>query len=138
MGTVAFGILNGRDQARAGGWGPMFMDGGSAHDIGMRALGAVSKSHDGRGAPTILSAFLQKYLQLKGPEDLLCWAYANQGRWERLALLAPIVVDCAFRGVKQWLPFPGCRAGGWASPRWCDCCGWRQTAVRSCLAVPSP
>lgn len=26
--TVAFGILNGQTQARAGGWGPMFMDGG--------------------------------------------------------------------------------------------------------------
>lgn len=96
-GTVAFGMVEGRLQARASGWGPAFMDGGSGHDLGSRALAAVSKSYDHRGAATSLVDALLKHLHLDKPQDLIRWVYAEEGVG-RIAGLAPLVVECAVQG----------------------------------------
>ncbi|KAL6759468.1 hypothetical protein V8C86DRAFT_2572864 [Haematococcus lacustris] len=97
-GTLAFAMSDGgRLQARSSGWGPAFMDGGSGFDIGSRALAAVSKASDGRGADTVLVHALTVHLGVKKPEDLIQWAYADPG-WARIASLAPIVEQCAAQG----------------------------------------
>ncbi|GBF94677.1 hypothetical protein Rsub_07413 [Raphidocelis subcapitata] len=84
---------------RASGWGPAFMDGGSAHDLGTRALLAVHKAHDGRGAPTALTRALLRRLALSRPEELVAWAYQSEGdRAARVAELARTVVECALAG----------------------------------------
>mmetsp|Transcript_19064 Transcript_19064/g.41089 ORF Transcript_19064/g.41089 Transcript_19064/m.41089 type:complete len:320 (-) Transcript_19064:1924-2883(-) len=96
-GTVAFGMVNGKIQARASGWGPAFMDGGSGYDLGSRALSAVAKAHDGRGAGSILVEAITQHLGVNKVEDLVRWAYTEQS-WARIASLAPIVVECASQG----------------------------------------
>jgi N-acetylglucosamine kinase-like BadF-type ATPase len=73
--------------------------GGSAFDLGTRALLAVQKAHDGRGAPTALSRALLRRLGLGRPEELVAWAYSPGGdRAARVAGLAPAVVECAVAG----------------------------------------
>jgi N-acetylglucosamine kinase-like BadF-type ATPase len=47
-------MAEGKGSAKAAGWGPAFMDGGSAYDLANRALSAMCKAHDGRGATTLL------------------------------------------------------------------------------------
>ncbi|GBG00604.1 hypothetical protein Rsub_13345 [Raphidocelis subcapitata] len=75
------------------------MDGGSAYDLGARALLAVHKAHDGRGAPTALTRALLRRLALSRPEELVAWAYRPGGyRAARVAELARTVVECALAG----------------------------------------
>jgi glucosamine kinase len=53
-GAVAYGRNAAGRAARAGGWGPLFGDEGSAYWIGCEALRAVARAHDGRGPETAL------------------------------------------------------------------------------------
>lgn len=96
-GTVAFGMVDGKVQARASGWGPAFMDGGSAYDIGARALGAVSKAQDDRGASTKLVDAVFTHLQMSNKEELIRWARTDP-IWPKVAELAPVVMECATQG----------------------------------------
>jgi N-acetylglucosamine kinase-like BadF-type ATPase len=73
--------------------------GGSAYDLGARALQAVLKAHDGRGAPTSLTRTLLRRLALGQPEQLVAWAYSPEGdQTGRVADLAQAVVECALAG----------------------------------------
>ncbi|GBF93889.1 hypothetical protein Rsub_06888 [Raphidocelis subcapitata] len=84
---------------RASGWGPAFLEGGSALDLGTRALLAANKTHDGRGAPTALLHALLRRLSLPRPEELVRWAYfPEEGREARISQLAGTVLDCALGG----------------------------------------
>jgi hypothetical protein len=92
------------NEVRVSGWGPRFSDGGSALDLGQRALAAASKASDGRGAPTSLVRDLARHLGLAvdGQDDaraLADWAYnggqgddAADGAFQRrVCALAPVV-----------------------------------------------
>ncbi|HKC24355.1 MAG TPA: BadF/BadG/BcrA/BcrD ATPase family protein [Thermoanaerobaculia bacterium] len=57
-GTVALGRNAGGDTARAGGWGPLIGDEGSAYAIGRRALAAVVADIDGRTGSTLMTGLL--------------------------------------------------------------------------------
>lgn len=74
----------------------------SAYDTGLRALGAISKAHDGRGARTALTTAMTSHLRIQRPEDLVRWAYAEAPSAAdlrtRIASLAPVVVGCASTG----------------------------------------
>ncbi|GBF93899.1 hypothetical protein Rsub_06898 [Raphidocelis subcapitata] len=98
--TEAIAFAGGGERVhRTSGWGPAFMDGGSAYDLGTRALLAVHKAHDGRGAPTALTRALLRRLALSRPEELVAWAYQPGGdRAARVAELACTVVECALAG----------------------------------------
>lgn len=54
-GSVAYGRAGDGREARAGGWGPLFGDEGSAYWLGCRALGAIARAVDGRGPETNLA-----------------------------------------------------------------------------------
>lgn len=69
--SKAFGTMADRRSAAASGWGPVFMDGGCAYDLGVRALGAVSRAHDGRGADTLLVNAIKQQLGAQQAEDLI-------------------------------------------------------------------
>ncbi|UYQ76980.1 hypothetical protein OF385_13295 [Glutamicibacter sp. JL.03c] len=59
-GVVALGV--GREAvARVDGWGHIMGDAGSGYWIGRRALDAVMRAHDGRGADTLLSGAVREH-----------------------------------------------------------------------------
>jgi len=96
--AVAF-VSGGQRQHRALGWGPLFMDGGCAYDLGTRALLAAAKCSDGRGAATLLLPALLRRLNLQQPEQLVAWAYhPHEGQHERIGGLTRVVFECAMVG----------------------------------------
>ncbi|KAK9800349.1 hypothetical protein WJX73_007864 [Symbiochloris irregularis] len=77
-GTLAYARSAEGREARASGWGPAFLDGGSGYDLGQRALAAVARAADGRAPAAInLSHKLCSHCGADSPEDLLRWAYAD-------------------------------------------------------------
>ncbi|KAJ9514194.1 hypothetical protein QJQ45_002284 [Haematococcus lacustris] len=80
--------------------GCVLVAGKSCNSLPHRALAAVSKASDGRGADTVLVHALTVHLGVKKPEDLIQWAYADPG-WARIASLAPIVEQCAAQARQQ-------------------------------------
>lgn len=65
-GSIAFGVNSAGESARAGGWGYLLGDSGSAYEIGRRALAAVGAAHDGTGPATALTTLV---LQTLGTAD---------------------------------------------------------------------
>lgn len=57
-GSIAYGRNGQGDEARAGGWGYLVGDEGSAVWIGTEGLRAASYDHDGRGSPTLITRHL--------------------------------------------------------------------------------
>jgi len=97
-GSMAYGQHHGL-RARAGGWGEVFGDEGSAHWIGTRGLSAFSRMSDGRLPRGPLHALLRERLDLTEDIDLVDvvltrWA---GGRAE-VAAVAPLVTEAAARG----------------------------------------
>ncbi|GLC43582.1 hypothetical protein PLESTM_001492300 [Pleodorina starrii] len=97
----AYGAVADRRTAAASGWGPVFSDGGCAYDVGLRALSAVSRAQDGRGADTLLVNAVYRHLGAHRAEDLIRWARSHTSIHQRVsgvASLARLVLDCASRG----------------------------------------
>ncbi|KAG2493812.1 hypothetical protein HYH03_008031 [Edaphochlamys debaryana] len=97
----AYGAMSDRRTAAASGWGPVFSDGGCAYDLGMRALSAVSRAQDGRGADTLLVNAVCRHLGVQRTEELIRWARNHAtipARVSGVAGLAGVVLDCASRG----------------------------------------
>lgn len=97
-GSIAFGRTPDGRTGRAGGWGYLLGDEGSAYALVMFALQEVAHSADGRGPPTVLTERLLWAMGVPKPMDLIPAVY--RGGWERTALagLAPIVLDAAGQG----------------------------------------
>jgi N-acetylglucosamine kinase-like BadF-type ATPase len=57
-GSIAFGMNDKGESARAGGWGYLLGDQGSAYEIGRQALTAVAREQDGLGPETALTALI--------------------------------------------------------------------------------
>ncbi len=89
-GSIAFGINAEGKRARAGGWGYIFGDEGSAFDIVRQALRAVLQYEEGWGPPTSLSAMFQP--------DALHAFYTDHWPRSKVAALAPIVDQIANQG----------------------------------------
>lgn len=62
-GSLVYGRNEQGQTARAGGWGALMSDEGSAYDLVRRALQAVVRAHDGRGPQTMLSSFFLQRAQ---------------------------------------------------------------------------
>lgn len=97
-GSVAYGS-DGRGQlVRAGGWGYLFDDAGSAYDLVRQALQAVARAVDGRGPATRLVTDVLQALQLSTPEELVPFIYARADDRQWLASLAPVVLAAGKSG----------------------------------------
>jgi glucosamine kinase len=81
---------------RVGGWGQHLGDEGSGYWIGTEALRHVARAEDGRGAATILRAFVLESLGLRDPTELVAWV-ASASKAE-IAALVPDVVGAASAG----------------------------------------
>ncbi|SFM07319.1 BadF-type ATPase [Paenibacillus sp. 1_12] len=98
-GSIAYGYLPETDTyVRAGGWGYLLGDEGSGFDIGKKALTAVMKQHDGRGAQTELTELILSHWSLRDPNQIITYVYGQPNVRTAMAELAKLVVTAAKSG----------------------------------------
>lgn len=96
-GSIVYGRDAGGREARAGGWGPLFSDEGSAYDLGRASLRALSQVADGMLPPSDLA----ERLMARWPElgsDLTAWlrgVYRAGWQREQVAAVAGVVARAA-------------------------------------------
>ena len=92
-GSIAWGRGSKGEIARAGGWGPIGGDEGSAWAIGRSALHAVFAAFDGRAAKTSLTHIVLDATGVETVPMLVRWA-EDAGK-KGVAALAPAVIQAA-------------------------------------------
>ena len=97
-GSMAFGRNSAGKTARAGGWGYMFGDEGSAFYITRQALRAALRSEEGWGPATSLRAVLLEATGASDINDLLHRLYTPEFPRPRIAALAKLVDEAAENG----------------------------------------
>jgi N-acetylglucosamine kinase len=97
-GSIAFGRNAAGRSARAGGWGFVFGDEGSAFDLVRQALRAMLRHEEGWGAPTALTDLLLAATSASSANELLHRFYTTEFPRDRVAALAPIVDSAAIAG----------------------------------------
>ncbi len=96
-GAAAYGVDREGREARAGGWGPLLGDEGSAYWMGLRALRAVMRAYDGRSGETLLTRPILERLGCDREEALVHRVYRELAR-EEIGALAPLVQQAADLG----------------------------------------
>jgi N-acetylglucosamine kinase-like BadF-type ATPase len=97
-GAMAYGVWQGRE-ARAGGWGELYSDEGSAYWIAVQALNAFTRMSDGRIAMTPLHEVLRNHLELQRDLDLGAIVLGTwQGKRNLIAQLSRVVYEAALQG----------------------------------------
>ena len=100
-GSMAYGELDGK-RARAGGWGELFSDEGSAFWIAREGLALFSRMSDGRTPRGPLHALVRARLALEDDLDVCGVVYGQlNGDRSRVAQLARLVTDAAALGDRQ-------------------------------------
>ena len=97
-GSIAFVRTPDGIEGRAGGWGYLLGDEGSAFQITLSALRLACRSADGCLEPTVLVERFVKRMDVTTPAAIIDAVY--RGEWDRAALasLAPMVLDAAENG----------------------------------------
>ena len=130
-GSLAWGRSRSGESARAGGWGYLLGDEGSAYAIAVAGLQAAVRSADGRDPPTaLLGRFLER-LDATALPDMVRQVYDPGMSRDVIASMADIVFDVAENddaaariveaGHKRW---PS------ASPAWRDASICRRSRFR--------
>jgi N-acetylglucosamine kinase-like BadF-type ATPase len=96
-GSLAWGRNAEGRTARAGGWGFLLGDEGSAYAIGNAALRAVLMQADGRGPQTLLTEILSAQLEITRPSAIVERVYGAVVPRQVIAELAPAVFHAAHR-----------------------------------------
>lgn len=97
-GSCVLGRASDGRTARAGGWGPMLGDEGSAYGLAMSALRAIMRMVDARGRSTSLTERLLKQMGLTEPTQVISAVHGPDWDRTRLATLAPEVIRAADEG----------------------------------------
>ena len=97
-GSIAFAQSQNQERKRAGGWGYIIGDKGSAYDITCQALNAVLKEFDGRLPHTELTPVLLKACACQWPPDLIGYVYSSGVDRHQLSRLAVMVDRVAEKG----------------------------------------
>jgi N-acetylglucosamine kinase-like BadF-type ATPase len=97
-GSIAFGRNARGETSRAGGWGYIFGDEGSAFDIVRQALRAVLREYEGWGGKTALTPALLEATHSADANELLHLFYRPDWSRDRIAALAPLVDEIAGDG----------------------------------------
>ena len=98
-GSIAVGADPAGQTARAGGWGPLFGDEGSAYLVVLAALRRIARRADGRevspvGGDPLTHRFLTA-LGVDDPSELVSAIYPPALDRSRIAALAPLILDAA-------------------------------------------
>ena len=126
-GSIAYGEYQGR-QARAGGWGELFSDEGSAYWIACAGLKLFSRMSDGRSEKGPLYELFKQRLELGADLDLCGHIYTRlAAQRSAIAQLSRLVGEAALAGDQQANEIFVQAAGELAA---------LVHAVRSNLAVP--
>ena len=91
-GSFAAGINSKGTYARAGGWGYIVGDEGSAYDIGLKAIKMAFRSFDGREKSTQVIEILKQRFRIKEVDDLVTQIYNIGLTVEQIAAVAPLVI----------------------------------------------
>lgn len=97
-GAAAYGRLADEREVRAGGWGYLMGDEGSAYDIGIAALKAAACASDGRGPLTALSERIPAHLAVDNLRAVHGLIYSEQISRPQIAGLAAVVGQAAHDG----------------------------------------
>lgn len=97
-GSIVYGRNKSGETTRAGGWGYLLGDEGSGYRIGLAALQAIARSHDGRDESTILQSSILNHLSLSSPADLIKYIYRERVPTTEIAALASFVEEAAENG----------------------------------------
>jgi len=97
-GSIAFAMNASGASARAGGWGYLLGDPGSAYEIGRQALAAVALAHDGAGPATMLSSLLLQALNIRDATEITQVVYRDASPKLRIASVCPTVAIVAASG----------------------------------------
>jgi N-acetylglucosamine kinase-like BadF-type ATPase len=97
-GSIVMGRGKASQVERAGGWGPLLGDEGSAYSFVMAGLRAAGQSHDGSGPATCLEVDLVNKLGLADWDSLIPALYGGHLQRDRLASACPVVFRAARAG----------------------------------------
>lgn len=97
-GSIAYGVDREGRIARAGGFGSVLADEGSASWLGREALRAAVRAADGRGPETRLAHLVFESLGVKGVSDLVPLVYERGLSKEEIGTLAALVERAADQG----------------------------------------
>lgn len=97
-GSIAYGRLEDGREARAGGWGYLIGDEGSAYSIGRAALQAASQAVDRRGVPTTLTRTIPEFFQRTTMQEVRDIVYTPAIDRPQIAGLAAVVTRAAQQG----------------------------------------
>ncbi len=97
-GSIAMGLNEKGETARAGGWGHILGDEGSGYDIARRGLMAALHAHDGRGPETIIRQKVMEQFYLTSVEELISLLYGEETTPRRIAGIYPIILEAAEEG----------------------------------------
>lgn len=97
-GSLAFGREASGETARAGGWGRIAGDEGSAYWIAIEACRALFQALDGRGEKTALTELILRATAVEAVRELVGWLHARVGDKEEIAALAGAVSEAAEDG----------------------------------------
>jgi N-acetylglucosamine kinase-like BadF-type ATPase len=92
-GSVAYGRNAAGETARAGGYGPLLGDEGSAFEIGRRAVAAVAHSRDTDAPVTVMAEMISAALECPDWDDLMLRIMKNPD--DVFPKLFPVVADAA-------------------------------------------
>jgi N-acetylglucosamine kinase-like BadF-type ATPase len=96
-GSVAYGRNTAGEEARAGGWGPILGDEGSAYGIARAGFTAVLRAFDGRGPATQMLDILGREYQLAASE-IPRFVYATTTHADDIARYSKLVIEAAESG----------------------------------------
>jgi len=97
-GSIAYGVDPQGQTARAGGWGYLLGDEGSAFWLGHYAVRHAVRAADGRGVPTMLYDLICDKLGVSQTSELVDWFYDQNRSRNRVANLAPLVEAATSEG----------------------------------------
>ncbi len=97
-GSIAYCLTPQGKLTRAGGWGYIFGDEGSAYSIGLEALRSAAQSADGRLPETRLLPAILLHWNLDNPADLVNKVYSTSIGRENIAQLSILVAETAKLG----------------------------------------
>ncbi len=96
-GSICYGINESGARFRAGGYGHIIDDAGSAYAIGKDILRAVVRAADGRQKQTVLTEKAFRFLKADSVGDLITWLYQPGRSKKEIAALAPLLEE----GVRE-------------------------------------